>query len=70
MVNGMDGAIPNGHMDVYDGPREVMSPSQPGVPQGGEDELFRARTMTMAQGPGFQMRQMADVVMDEPTMNA
>ena len=47
-----------------------MSPSMAQVVQSGEDELIRARTMTVTQGPGFQVRQAAEVVIEETTARA
>ena len=53
-----------------DGPPEVMSPSITDAVHGTDDELIRARTVTMAQGPGFQLRQASEVVMDESMARA
>ena len=39
------------------GPPEVMIPRITHAAHGTEDELMRAQTVTMAHGPGFQLRQ-------------
>ena len=44
-----------------------MSPRAHDQHRDAEDELTRARTITMAQGPGFMMKQVTDVIMDETT---
>ena len=53
-----------------DGPREVMSPRITDAAHGTEDELIRAKTVTVANGPGFQVRQAAEVIMNESTARA
>ena len=64
-------ATPGGHDQVVrESPREVMSPSISSAEAPPEDELVHARTMTLTQGPGFQLRQAAELVMTESTMRA
>ena len=49
---------------------EVMSPSSTREVHGTEDELIRAHTVTVANGPGFQLRQVSQLMMDESTTRA
>ena len=44
--------------------REVMSPTAPAssTAMDDEEELARVRTCTITHGPGFQLRQLTDVV--------
>ena len=55
----------------FDEPREVMSPTHwTNGANEADEELVRARSFTMAQGPGFVMRQATDVIMEERTSQA
>ena len=55
--------------DIH-GNLEVMSPRFTGEVHGAEDERIRAQTVTVANGPGFQLRQVSQLMMDESTTRA